>query len=168
VDGTISVITPGGTATTAGSVDVTASPPPAITFATPGAQRNTKVVINGPGLQGVGSVTFNGVPAEFTILNDRQIQATVPLTATSGAIIVTSPGGVAVSPTSFTVPASQPPRFNGQGTTNPGPGIEVPAAGPTGSVIFVNGTTMDTVYRVEFNSAFGPIAAKFESLFDPI
>jgi uncharacterized protein (TIGR03437 family) len=48
-------------------------------------------------------VTFNGKSASFTATSDTQITATVPTGATTGKIMVTTPGGTATSTTSFTV-----------------------------------------------------------------
>src|SRR4030095_12688589 len=47
--------------------------------------------------------TFNNVAATFVVNSATQITATVPSTATTGPIKVTTPGGTATSPTNFTV-----------------------------------------------------------------
>jgi uncharacterized protein (TIGR03437 family) len=51
----------------------------------------------------VTSVTFNGVPTRFTSVSDTQLYAQVPPSATSGPIVVTTPGGSATSATGFAV-----------------------------------------------------------------
>jgi hypothetical protein len=61
------------------------------------------VTLNGSGLSGASTVSFNGQAASFNVLSDTQITAVVPAGATSGAITVTTPGGTATSPASFTV-----------------------------------------------------------------
>jgi hypothetical protein len=49
-------------------------------------------------------VTFGGVKAVvFSVNSDTKITATVPVGAVTGKIKVTTPGGTANSPTSFTV-----------------------------------------------------------------
>jgi hypothetical protein len=105
--GKISVTNTIGTATSA--TDFVVVPAPTITSFTPtfGAV-GTKVKITGTNFSGTGftttSVTFNGVTATTkTVDSATQITATVPSTATSGPIKVTTPGGSATSGTSFTV-----------------------------------------------------------------
>jgi hypothetical protein len=50
-------------------------------------------------------VTFNGLSATFSVTSPTTIQATVPASATSGPIAVTTPSGVATSASPFTVTA---------------------------------------------------------------
>ena len=104
--GPIGVTTPSGTANSAGDFTVTASPssPPTVTsFAPTSGPVGTSVQINGTDFDGVSSVTFNGVSANFTVTSSTTIQATVPAAATTGTISVTTPGGTATSANSFTV-----------------------------------------------------------------
>ncbi|HYI11680.1 MAG TPA: IPT/TIG domain-containing protein [Thermoanaerobaculia bacterium] len=62
------------------------------------------VTIEGTGLTGATSVTFNGLAAaSFTVVDDTTIAATVPAGATSGLIRVNAPWGSAASSTPFTV-----------------------------------------------------------------
>lgn len=63
----------------------------------------TIVTITGTELNGTTSVTFNGIPAVFTVDSNTQITATLPNGATSGLISMTTPFGTASSPTNFTV-----------------------------------------------------------------
>ena len=49
------------------------------------------------------SVTFNGVAGTITEESNTTIDVTVPATATSGYIVVTTPGGTATSPSVFDV-----------------------------------------------------------------
>jgi type II secretory pathway pseudopilin PulG len=64
----------------------------------------TVVTIVGQHFTGATAVKFNGTAAtSFTVVSDTQITATVPGTATSGPISVTSPGGTATSAVSFAV-----------------------------------------------------------------
>ncbi len=59
--------------------------------------------ILGNNLTGTTSVTFNGVPATFTVVSNTYIKATVPSGATSGTIAVTTPTGTLSSNVAFNV-----------------------------------------------------------------
>ena len=63
----------------------------------------TVVTITGTGLTQATKVTFGGKAGTFTVNSDSQITATVPTTAKTGKIAVTTPGGAASSTTTFTV-----------------------------------------------------------------
>jgi uncharacterized repeat protein (TIGR03803 family) len=64
----------------------------------------TPVTINGTSLKQTKGVTFGGVAATtFTVNSQTQIVADVPTGAKTGRIVVTTAGGVATSPTIFTV-----------------------------------------------------------------
>lgn len=65
----------------------------------------TQVVITGTNFTGATAVTFNGVAASYVTNSVTQITATVPASATSGTISVTTPAGTARSPAMFTVQA---------------------------------------------------------------
>jgi uncharacterized protein (TIGR03437 family) len=57
------------------------------------AKIGARVIILGNGLTGTTSVTFNGVPADFTVESDTYIKATVPAGATTGTVSVVTPSG---------------------------------------------------------------------------
>jgi len=109
----ISATVPAGALT--GSVTVTTSATtltstktfkvlPTVTgFTPPSGPVGTPVTITGTGLTQATKVTFNGKPASFTVNLDTQITATVPTGATTGKILITTPGGSASSSTKFTV-----------------------------------------------------------------
>jgi uncharacterized repeat protein (TIGR03803 family) len=61
------------------------------------------VMILGNNLTGTTSVTFNGMAAEFTVVSDTFISATVPSGATAGPIAVVTPSGTLISNVSFRV-----------------------------------------------------------------
>ena len=61
------------------------------------------VTINGTSFTGATRVTFGGVKATFSVINDTQITTTVPAGAKTGRIQVTTPQGTATSATDFTV-----------------------------------------------------------------
>jgi hypothetical protein len=100
--GTIRVTTPSGTAASASSLTILAAP--TISWFSPsGGKAGTYVTISGTHLSGTTSVTFNGVAANFTNGSDSQLYAQIPVSATSGPIVVTTPAGTATSASSYTV-----------------------------------------------------------------
>lgn len=84
-----------------------ASPPasPTLTSFTPtSAPVGTVLTLSGSNFTGTSSVTFNGTAATtFHVDGASQISVTVPAGATTGPIVVTTPGGTAQSSFSFTV-----------------------------------------------------------------
>jgi hypothetical protein len=78
---------------------------PQITSFTPtSGPVGTVVTITGVSLTQTKTVTFGGVKATtFTVNNDSKVTATVPTGAKTGKIGITTSGGSASSPTSFTV-----------------------------------------------------------------
>ncbi len=97
--GSISVTTPGGTASRSG---FTFLPSPVINSFTPAsATTQQTVVISGTGFTGATSVTFGGsAPISFTVVSSTSISAVVA-NGTSGSVSVTTLGGSA-SKTGFT------------------------------------------------------------------
>jgi hypothetical protein len=140
ITGPISVTTPGGTANSAISFTVTASPPTITSFAPTSGPVGTSVQINGTNFGGASSVTFNGVNASFSVTSATVIQASVPSGATTGQIRVTTPVGAANSASNFTVTAS-PPTITSF----------APAGGPVGTSVQINGTSFGGASRVTFN-----------------
>lgn len=63
----------------------------------------SSVTISGSGFSGATDVSFNGTSASFTVDNDGQITATVPVGATSGPITVFVGSCSGVSAASFTI-----------------------------------------------------------------
>jgi uncharacterized repeat protein (TIGR03803 family) len=61
------------------------------------------VRILGTNLAGATSVTFNGTPATFTVGRTTEITTTVPLSATTGKVQVTTPGGTLSSNVTFRI-----------------------------------------------------------------
>jgi len=96
---------------------ITGSPPPpppppapAIASFTPtSGSAGTVVTITGSNFTGASAVTFNLVTSSFAVVSGTQIQATVPVGATTGRIRVTTPGGTATSASDFSVTAPPPP-----------------------------------------------------------
>ncbi len=62
------------------------------------------IKILGNNLTGATSVTFNGIPATFTVNSSSEISTTVPVGATTGKVEVLTPGGTLSSNVPFRVP----------------------------------------------------------------
>ncbi len=62
-----------------------------------------KVKILGTDLTGATAVTFNGTAAAFTVVSKSEISTTVPAGATSGSVVVTTPGAALGSSQAYTV-----------------------------------------------------------------
>jgi len=86
-------------------VATTAAAAPTVSgFAPAGGPVGTGVTVTGTRFLGATEVSFNGVNAsEFEIMSTTRLRAVVPAEATSGAISVVTPDGVAVSNDHFTV-----------------------------------------------------------------
>ena len=99
--GLVSVATPSGTLNSNKPYRVT---PVVKSFKPSSGPVGTSVAITGTGLINTTKVTFGAVVATtVTVNSDTQVTATVPTGAKSGRIAITTPGGNAMSATSFTV-----------------------------------------------------------------
>ena len=79
-------------------VTVTAGPPPAIsTFSPLKGPVGTVVTITGTNFTGATNVAFNGVDAQYTIVDANTIDATVPAGFTQGPVSVTTTYGTGTS-----------------------------------------------------------------------
>ncbi len=153
------------------SADLAAAPFPARPFATPttltitgfapaSGPVGTVVSISGTGFhpdEGDSGneaneleVCFNDVPAEFEVVSDTQILATVPIGATTGPIKVQRDDEVAISSFPFVVTTASVP-------TPPTITNFTPPAGPVGTVVNIFGANFTNVLAVRFNG----IAATF-------
>jgi hypothetical protein len=108
--GPVHVYTTAGQRTSTSNFTVTgggAGAPTITSFTPTSGPTGTSVTITGTNFSGTGftttSVTFNSVTATFTVPSATQIKATVPSTATTGPIKVTTGCGSATSTTNFTV-----------------------------------------------------------------
>ena len=137
--GTITVITPGGTATSA--TVFTFIPAPTITSFTPTSGLiGTVITLTGTNFTGATAVKFNGTAAAtFNVVSATSITASVPAGATTGKISVTTPGGMATSAANLTVfPAPTITSFT-------------PASGPVGTVVTLTGINFIGATAVKFN-----------------
>jgi uncharacterized repeat protein (TIGR03803 family) len=77
---------------------------PFVTFVNSRGKVGQTAQILGQGLTGTTSVTFNGVPAtSFKVVTDTYMTAVVPSGATTGKVVVTTPGGALTSNVNFRV-----------------------------------------------------------------
>ncbi len=95
--GSVSVTTPGGTASLAGFTFLSTPSPTIRSFSPTEARTGVAVRIHGSNLAGTTAVRFGGThAASFTVVNDTTLLAVVG-NGSSGAISVTTPGGMASS-----------------------------------------------------------------------
>jgi uncharacterized repeat protein (TIGR03803 family) len=77
---------------------------PFITFVRTTGKVGQTAQILGQGLTGTSSVTFNGMKADsFKVVSDTYMTAVVPSGATTGPVVVTTPGGPLTSNVSFRI-----------------------------------------------------------------
>src|SRR5262249_1340362 len=126
--GPITVVTPQGTASSAGSFTVSvASAAPAIDGFTPRiGPVGSRVALIGSHLTGATGVPRNGTAAAFAVDSDTELAFDVPPGATSGPVTVTTPNGSATSSKAFTV-----------GTPAPEIGSLTPGSGAAGTSVSI-------------------------------
>jgi hypothetical protein len=111
------------------------------------------VMINGSGFTGASSVKFaNNVSAQFTVVSDTQITATVPGGAVTGPITIGKTGCTDAQTASFTVTAACP-TVSGINPTN----------GAVGAQVTINGANFTGVSAVKFA---GNVTASFTVISD--
>jgi uncharacterized repeat protein (TIGR03803 family) len=76
---------------------------PFVTFIVAGGKVGQTGPILGQGFTGTTGVSLNGIPADFTVVSDTFIRATVPSGATTGYVTVTTPRGTLTSNVPFRV-----------------------------------------------------------------
>jgi len=81
------------------SLDMGAAP--FVSFVSGAGRVGKKIQILGQGFIGATSVSFNGVAATFTVVSDTFLTASVPIAATTGFVIVTTPSGTLTSNKKF-------------------------------------------------------------------
>ena len=100
--GTVTVITPGGTSTSAGSITI--GPPPTITSFTPGTGTvGTPVTITGTNLQNVVGVEIGHIVTVPTSVSSTQVVFTIPPGAVSGPITLLAANGSVTSIDTLTI-----------------------------------------------------------------
>lgn len=155
-NGSVSVTTPGGNATSPGFTFI---PPPTITSFAPGSQSvGLTVTINGTNFLTATGVSFGGFAAtSFTVVSATQIDAVVSGSGGTGSVQVTTLGGVATSPGFTFVPS--PPTITSFTPTTAAAGATVTIMGtnfagvsvvtlgtvPVASFVVVSATQIDAV-----------------------
>ena len=76
---------------------------PFVAFVVPAGKVGQTGGILGQGFIGTTSVMLNGVPANFKVVSDTYLTATVPAGATTGYVTVTTPSGTLTSNVPFRV-----------------------------------------------------------------
>jgi hypothetical protein len=111
------------------------------------------VTITGTGLSGTTAVTFNDTAASFTVVNDSTVTATLPNSASTGVIAVTTAAGTANTIANFTVNLTQPTFIDSAGPTSCYKSIDVYTTQPGQSnyVWTVTGT-LGTDYSIAAGS----------------
>ena len=154
-DGQIQVTTGGGTAGSAGSFTVTATPPTISSFSPTSGPAGATVKIKGTTFTTATGVSFHGTPAQsLTISSDSKIFAVVAAGSTSGTITVTGPGGTATSAGSFAV---------GGG----GGGVTItsfsPTSGKVGTKIAIKGSGFKNTKSVSINGTKTSFSVKSDT-----
>jgi uncharacterized repeat protein (TIGR01451 family) len=128
--------------------------PPVITNIAPASGRSgTNVWVSGSSFAGATAVTFNGVPAVYSVLTNWSILATVPVGVSSGPIRVTAPAGTTMSASSYLVA----PTISGFS----------PAFGPVGTPVTITGANFNVgtpVVRFNGVAAAAPTGVSFGQL----
>ena len=145
--GPLAVRTAAGTATSAGNFVVTAALNLLSFQPASGVPAVTAVTVLGEGFTGATAVTFGGVAATtFRVVSDTEVWATVPATAATGLIGVSTPLGTAASRTAFVVLVPAVPvitRFT-------------PGSGYAGAAVTLSGSGFVGASSVSFNGVASP------------
>ncbi len=129
----------------------------------PSGEPGASITIQGSGFTGTtGTVTFNGQSAAISSWSSSSITAVIPLTATSGPVVVTA-GGVQTNAVGFTVLlptiTSLSPTSGDPGTAVVIQGANFDAAQGSGQVTF-NGLTASVVsWSASSITAYVPVGA---------
>jgi uncharacterized repeat protein (TIGR03803 family) len=94
------------------------------------------IFILGNNLTGTTKVTFNGTPANFTVVSDTEIIAHIPCDTTTGKVQVTTPNGTLTSNVDFRV-VSTISSFS-------------PTSGPAGTSVVISGENLVGATSVTF------------------
>ncbi|MFY7886547.1 MAG: IPT/TIG domain-containing protein, partial [Dolichospermum sp.] len=130
--GPITVTTATGSVTTINNFLYQFITPTIASFTPTSGTVGTSVRVRGANLGGLTAVTFNGVAAtSITNRSDTAFTVAVPVSATTGAISVVTPGGTALSGAPFTVIVNTPTITS-----------FTPASGIVGSQVTITGTNL--------------------------
>jgi len=123
------------------------APPTITSFAPTNGPPGALVTISGTVFSGATCVTFSTTDATlFSVTNDSQIVATVPVGATTGPIHVTTSAGTATSAATFTVEPNPEPVLTSFS----------PTSGVVGTLVTLTGTGFTGASAVSFNGTVAP------------
>lgn len=149
--GSISVTTPGGSASLAGFTFTTPPAPAISAFSPASAQQGRLVQITGTNFTGATSVRFGGTAAASFVVNSATLITAVVGVGATGSVSVATPGGTAMLG-GFTF------------TPNPAPTITsfFPGTAQAGQAVLIKGTRFSGRVTVRF----GGVAARSATVFD--
>ena len=112
------------------------------------------VVLTGSGFTNTSAITIGGVPvAAYTVNSDTQITMTVPETAITGALVVTTTGGTVTSGSAFTVIPQITSVY--------------PTSGPVGTMVALTGSGLFGATQVGFNEGPASSSSTFSTTSSP-
>jgi uncharacterized repeat protein (TIGR01451 family) len=135
-DVTSGVITVANSSGTATSPTLFYMQPWITSLSTNGGIVNASFTIAGRSLTGASALQINGLSYTNFTVSATQIVATIPSNATSGQIVITTPGGTFISTNTFAI---LPKIYSFS-----------PSLGPAGTVVAISGTSLFDVTSVEF------------------
>src|SRR5579862_1488318 len=149
--GPLAVYTPKGSVFTTSNFYAN---PAVVSFQPSFGRANTNVLISGTNFLGTTVVYFNGIlSTNFAVLNNSNINASVPLGAASGLLRVVAPAGSAFSSTNFIIR----PTLSGFS----------PSFGPVGTAVTLTGANLNAgTPSVRFNGTLAavPVGVSFGQL----
>jgi len=150
--GSISVTTPGGSASLAGFTFTTPPAPAISAFSPASAQQGRLVQITGTNFTGATSVRFGGTAAASFVVNSATLITAVVGAGATGSVSVATPGGTAMLG-GFTF------------TPNPAPTITsfFPGTAQAGQAVLIKGTRFYGRVTVRFGGVVAQSATVFDS-----
>jgi hypothetical protein len=116
--------------------------PPFVRLLPEASRVGQTVGIFGQGFTGTTAVSFNNIPAQFTVVSDTYLTAPVPSGATTGFVTVTTSGGTLKSDKKFQV-RPQVLSFS-------------PASGAVGTAVVITGVSLGGATQVTFDGVETP------------
>jgi uncharacterized repeat protein (TIGR03803 family) len=117
---------------------------PFVSFLPAASRVGQTVGIFGQGFTGTTAVSFNNIPAQFTVVSDTYLTAPVPSGATTGFVTVTTPGGTLTGNKKFQV-RPQVLSFS-------------PASGAVGTTVVITGVSLGGATQVTFDGVETPFS----------